>query len=49
METKAQFFGPLVLLTLISISIAITYYSKIVLSDYEIIYTETGLPELDEE
>ncbi len=38
-----------ILLCLICFSIAITYYTKIVLKDYDIIYSEDGLPELDEE
>jgi hypothetical protein len=40
---------PLTLLCLICFSIIVTYYSKMVMRDYEILYSETGLPELDEE
>lgn len=40
---------PIVLLCLVIFSMTVTYYSKIVMKDYEILYTETGLPELDEE
>ncbi len=42
-------YTPIFLIFMVAFSIIVTYYSKMVLKDYDILYTETGLPELDEE
>jgi len=36
------------LVTLILMSILITYYNKVILKNYTIIFTESGIPELEE-
>jgi len=38
----------LLLMLLVVFSFIVTYYSKIVKKDYQVFYTESGLPELDE-
>lgn len=40
---------PIILLCMVLFSILSTYYSKMVMKDYEVLYTESGLPELDDE
>lgn len=49
MKTKSSLPLSLIMLILLSFSIAVTYYSKIITKDYEIIYTDSGLPVLDDE
>lgn len=42
-------YTPIFLILMVVFSIIVTYYSKMILKDYDILYTETGLPVLDEE